>query len=84
MMGQLAEIGAFEAKTRLSELLRETENGRSFIICKRGKAVARLIPPEKKEQQPDLTQILASFRAIRQQIPGRLRIRELIERGRRY
>ena len=39
------EIGAFEAKTRLSELLRQTERGRSFVILRRGKAVARLVPP---------------------------------------
>ncbi|MFQ5521327.1 MAG: type II toxin-antitoxin system Phd/YefM family antitoxin [Candidatus Methylomirabilia bacterium] len=83
-MGKMGEVGAFEAKTRLSELLRETENGRSFIICKRGKAVARLIPPEKEEEGVDLTEVLASFRTIRQRIPGTLKIRQLIERGRRY
>lgn len=78
------EISAFEAKTRLSELLRETERGRSFVIRRRGKAVAQLIPPTKEEQAPDLTRVLESFRAIRKRIPGRVKIRELIEEGRRY
>ena len=78
------EISAFEAKTRLSELLRETERGRSFVIRRRSKAVARLIPPAKEEQAPDLTRVLESFRAIRERIPGRVKIRELIEEGRRY
>ncbi len=38
------EIGAFEAKTHFSELIRKTELGESFIITKRGKPVARLGP----------------------------------------
>lgn len=37
-------IGAFEAKTRLSELLREVGAGRSFTITVRGAPVARLTP----------------------------------------
>jgi len=78
-----AEVSAFEAKTRLSELLRETEAGRSFVIRRRGKAVARLLPPEKKEQTFDISRVLASFREIRKRIPGTLKIRELIEEGRR-
>ena len=84
MDGKMAEVSAFEAKTRLSELLRETERGRSFVIRRRGKAVARLVPPGKDEHATDLAQVLASFREIRKQIPGRVKIRELIEEGRRY
>lgn len=80
---RMAEVSAFEAKTRLSELLRETERGMSFVICRRGKPVARLVPPAQEEQPADLNQILASFREIRKRIPGTLRIRELIEKGRR-
>lgn len=41
------EISAFAAKTHLSELLGEVERGRSFVICRRGKAVSRLAPPEQ-------------------------------------
>jgi antitoxin (DNA-binding transcriptional repressor) of toxin-antitoxin stability system len=40
MVGEVTEVSAFQAKTRLSELLRETERGRSFIIRRRGKVVA--------------------------------------------
>lgn len=39
------KIGAFEAKTHLAELLRQVENGQSFDIHRRGKRVARLVPP---------------------------------------
>jgi len=78
------KVSAFEAKTKLSELLRETEQGGSFIICRRGKEVARLVPPIKGEQALDLKRVLSSFREIREQISGKVSIRELIEEGRRF
>jgi prevent-host-death family protein len=39
-----SEIGAFEAKTRLSELLEEVRRGRTFVITRRGRPVAELRP----------------------------------------
>lgn len=84
-MGQKRiEIGAFEAKTRLSELLRETERGASFVIRRRGKAVARLVPPAAEQSPEEPRRILASFSEIREQIPGRVKVRELVEHGRRF
>lgn len=83
MGGEVTEVSAFQAKTRLSELLRETERGQSFIIRRRGKAVARLLPPTTEETSPDLPELLTAFREIRQRIPGTLKVRELIEEGRR-
>lgn len=38
------EIGAFDAKTKLSEILRKVEQGERFTITKRGRAVANLVP----------------------------------------
>jgi prevent-host-death family protein len=38
------EIGAFEAKTRLPELLRQVRAGRRFTITNRGEAIADLVP----------------------------------------
>lgn len=38
------EIGAFEAKTRFAELLRDVEAGRSYTITRKGRPVARLMP----------------------------------------
>jgi prevent-host-death family protein len=38
------DIGAFEAKTRLSELLDNVSRGRSYRITKRGKPIAELRP----------------------------------------
>ena len=84
MRGKQQKVNAFEAKTKLSELLRETEQGGSFIIYRRGKEVARLVPPGKEEQKADLKQVLSNFRQIRERIPGTVSIRELIEEGRRF
>jgi prevent-host-death family protein len=41
---QTIEVGAFEAKNRLSELLRAAEAGRCILIPRHGRAVARLVP----------------------------------------
>ena len=35
-------VGAFEAKTKLSELLNRVENGEEVVITRRGKEVARM------------------------------------------
>jgi prevent-host-death family protein len=37
-------IGAFEAKTRLSELLDRVDKGQVYVITKRGRPVAELRP----------------------------------------
>jgi len=38
------EIGSYEAKTRLPELLRQVKTGKRFTITNRGKAMADLVP----------------------------------------
>ena len=40
--------GIREAKARLSELLRDVEHGREWIIADRGRPVARLVPISKE------------------------------------
>ena len=37
-------VGAFEAKTRLSQLLEEASRGRTIIITRRGRPIAELRP----------------------------------------
>ena len=44
----MQEVGAYEAKTNLSRLLRQTRAGKSFIITQRGKPVAELKPAPTK------------------------------------
>jgi prevent-host-death family protein len=38
------QIGVFEAKTRLSELLQRVKKGQVYVISKRGQPVAELRP----------------------------------------
>jgi prevent-host-death family protein len=41
-------VGAYEAKTRFGELLREVENGETIIVTRHGFPVARLSPMAKE------------------------------------
>jgi prevent-host-death family protein len=45
------EIGAFDAKTRLSEILRKVDQGERFTITVRGRAVADIVPSQLKNTQ---------------------------------
>ena len=49
---EIEEIGAFEAKTRLSELLELVAKGHHFRITRRGKPVAELRPVEASRERP--------------------------------
>ena len=49
---EITDIGAFEAKTRLSELLEEVSRGRVFRITRRGKPVAELRPVSTPRKRP--------------------------------
>jgi prevent-host-death family protein len=42
----MKEVGAFEAKNKLSELLDLAEQGEEIIITRHGKEAARLVPPK--------------------------------------
>jgi prevent-host-death family protein len=77
------EVGAYEAKTKLPELLRQVQQGKCFIITNRGKPVAELVPPAGS-QRPDAKPAIEAFKAYRSAHPiGRtLNIRDLIEEGR--
>jgi prevent-host-death family protein len=55
------EIGAFDAKTRLSEILRKVEQGERFTITVRGRAVADVVPSRRRDQQ----RIKAAVEALR-------------------
>lgn len=40
----MSEVGVHDAKTRLSELIREVEAGGEVVVTRGGRAVARLVP----------------------------------------
>lgn len=45
------EIGSYDAKTKLPEILRRVEAGECFTITNRGKPVADLIPSRSGDEQ---------------------------------
>jgi prevent-host-death family protein len=54
-------IGAFQAKTHLSDLLEKVGRGESFLITKRGKPIASLSPlASAKHEGPQ--EVIARFR----------------------
>ena len=62
------EIGAYEAKTKLPELLREVQAGKRFTITNRGKAVAELVPVAE-ENSMDVSKAIADFLAYKKANP---------------
>lgn len=59
-------IGAYEAKTRLPELLRAVAGGETFVITLRDRAVAQLIPvPQETGNTRQAVQSMKEFMAGR-------------------
>ena len=48
---KVKEVGAFEAKTHLSQLLKDVEAGEVIYITRHGKRVAELKSPEAKPKK---------------------------------
>lgn len=73
-------VGAYDAKTRLPELLAEVEAGGSFIITRHGRPIARLLPIQPQTAVEGVADALLAARFGRRlDVP----IRALIEEGRR-
>ena len=45
------EIGSYDAKTKLPEILRRVEAGETFTITNRGRAIADLIPSKSSRRE---------------------------------
>ena len=78
------DIGIFEAKTRLSELLRRTQTGESFRITQRGIPVAELTPIGSAKRM-SAQEAAAKLRAFmdRQPPANDIDTKALIEKGRK-
>ncbi len=76
------EIGIFDAKTRLSELLRRTQSGESFRITQRGVPVAELVPIGLSKRL-STQEAAAQLREFMKQQPKivNLNIKALVEEG---
>ena len=51
------EVGSYDAKTKLPEILRKVAKGRHFTITNRGKPIADLIPTRSTSHQRTLEAI---------------------------
>jgi prevent-host-death family protein len=79
----MKSVGAYEAKTRFAELLREVENGETIIVTRHGLPIARLSPMEKEaDDAAAAIEELHRYRREHRPTLGGLTIRELIEEGR--
>ena len=81
-------VGAFEAKTKLAELLDKVEAGESVTITRRGREVARLVAVKSADEQARLQALIDEIKRTRVgkdrgARPGST-IAELIKAGRRY
>jgi prevent-host-death family protein len=74
-------VGLFEAKQKLSELVRRASEGERIGITRRGKLAAVIISPHPRS---DLKDVFERIEQIRKKAkhPKRIRIKELIEEGR--
>lgn len=78
-------IGIFEAKTRLSEIIRQVEAGERFTITVRGRAVADVVPTRTLAHTPSKQEKEAAIERLRNpRITGisHEEIRAAIEEGR--
>lgn len=76
----MTTVGAYEAKTKLSQLLKKVARGERIVITQHGVPVAVLAPASAQADPKEVIAHLRSFRKGRLLKP--LRIRELIEEGR--
>ncbi len=77
------EIGAYEAKTRLPDLLRQVKAGKRFTITNRGEAIADLVPA-RSARRKDKGAVIERFKSFLHDNPvqGTANIKALIAEGR--
>lgn len=79
----MKNVGLFEAKQKLSELVERASEGERIGITRRGKLAAVLVPATS---EVDLKEIFADIERIRQRakpLPKGMTIKDMIEEGRR-
>jgi prevent-host-death family protein len=82
----MTSVGAYEAKTHLPRLLERVAKGEKIVITKHGQPVAMLVPPpqEAKRGVKKVVKEMLAYRDRQKRTLGGIKVRELIEEGRRY
>ena len=77
------DVGIYEAKSKLSQLVEKAEAGEEIVLTRRGRPVAKIVnvaPALKRDRALLLREIRELARRVR--IPGNLSIRDLVAEGR--
>lgn len=85
-MARRNSVGSYEAKPHLPRLLDRVEHGETIVITRHGKPVAKLVPAAAEQVRPDVRRAVAEMLAFRDEHGpklGGLKVRDLIEEGRR-
>ena len=78
-------VGAFEAKTHLSDLLDRVSKGERITITRHGVPAAVLVPVGEAGKKLTHKEIVDGMRALRKRIkPDRMSVREMVQEGRRF
>jgi len=79
------KVGAFEAKTHLSELLDRVSKGETITITRHGAPAAMLVPVGPAGKKLTHREIVEGMRALRKRTkPDGMTVREMVEEGRRF
>jgi prevent-host-death family protein len=76
------DVGVYQAKTHLPELLAKVAHGEQVTITRHGLAIARLVPIEPVRQQ-DARGVIEELKALARGRHADLPIKEMIAEGRR-
>ena len=81
----MASVGAFEAKTHLSDLLDRVARGEKITITRHAVPAALLVPVEEKEAKLTHREIVEGMRALRKGVkPGKIGVRDMVQEGRQF
>jgi prevent-host-death family protein len=81
----MRRVGIFQAKNGLSELVERVSKGEEFMITRRGKQVAMLVPASRRARRP-ASEVVEHIRETREgvRLPKGYTLQRLIQEGRRY
>jgi prevent-host-death family protein len=79
----MSNVGVFEAKAKLSELIDQALAGKDVVITRHGRPVARIVA-ERTPGPKDVKAAIAEIRRYRKTLKtGRIDLRALVAEGRR-
>lgn len=76
-------VGSYQAKTKLPELLRQVQLGKSFTITNRGDAIADLVPSVSKTPRNRVASVEKLKALMRNDPVPDVDIKTMIEAGRK-